>query len=622
MADGQVIYEIRGDDSKLDGDLGTANDKVKKSSGVLSGIAKGTAMAVGGAFVAAGAAAVAFGSKGVQLASDLSEVQNVVDTTFGDGADKINKWAKNAAESFGLSELSAKQMTGTMGAMLKSMGLAPKNVEEMSTSIAGLAGDFASFYNLDSEEAFEKIRSGISGETEPLKQLGINMSVANLEAYALSEGISKSYDSMTQAEQATLRYNYLMSVSADAQGDFAKTSDSLANKQRIMSMQIDSLAATIGETLLPIASEAVGAITEMLGDEDSKAWLNDLFSGIAKVAEEALPLLIEAAGKLLTALEPLLTNMLEPAMALLTGLIEPITSLISSLLPPMIELFSMLSEPLMQIINEIMPVLIDVLNQLMPPIMELISALLPPLLDVFNALMEPCLELIKMLLPPLVDLLKMIIPIIESLSPLISVLAEALGKTLSGAFEIVLPIIETVIGILDAIGDVLKGVIDFITGVFTGDWDKAWNGIVEIFRGILNYVPQILESVINGAIGLINNLIKGINGITGTVGITAIPSIPDVQIPRFKTGIDYVPSDDMPALLHRGEAVLTADEAAIYRSLGGKGSLSEISAFEKGSDDSSKNISITNNNYSPKALSPKEIYQNEKKIVQRLAGGL
>lgn len=233
------------------------------SSGFASGIAniKSVALkavsAIGAAF-ASGAIVhgmITAGKQSIELASDLTEVQNVVDVTFGEGASKINEFASSAKASFGLSELMAKQFTGTMGAMLKSMGLASSEVEEMSTSMTGLAGDFASFYNITQEEAFQKIRAGIAGETEPLRQLGINMSVANLEAYALAQGIDTAYASMTQAQQATLRYNYLMSVSADAQGDFARTSDSYANSQRLAALATDELKAAIGNRLLPIAAK-------------------------------------------------------------------------------------------------------------------------------------------------------------------------------------------------------------------------------------------------------------------------------------------------------------------------------------------------------------------------------
>ncbi len=219
-----------------------------------------------------------FIGQGIELASDLTEVQNVVDTTFGDGAGKIYDWADAAATSFGMSSLQAQKYNGTMGAMLKSMGLTDDAVLKMSTDMVGLAGDMASFYNLDVEDAFYKIRAGISGETEPLKALGINMSVANLEAFALSQGIEKTWEQMDQAEQAALRYNYLMSQTADAQGDFSKTSDSYANQQRILKLQIDNLSASLGEQLLPHLNDIIITVNDKLPEISEKA--DEIFSKI------------------------------------------------------------------------------------------------------------------------------------------------------------------------------------------------------------------------------------------------------------------------------------------------------------------------------------------------------
>ena len=202
----------------------------------------------------------------IQGASDLTEVQNVVDTTFGKSADVINAWSKDAITAFGLSELQAKQFTGTLGAMLKSSGIAEQDLVSMSTAVVGLAGDFASFYNLPAEEAFAKLRSGISGETEPLKQLGINMSVANLEAYALTQGINKQWKSMSQAEQVQLRYNYLMSVSKDAQGDFNKTLEtSYANQKRVLSTKINQFMADLGTKILPVLTSGLKFLNENMG---------------------------------------------------------------------------------------------------------------------------------------------------------------------------------------------------------------------------------------------------------------------------------------------------------------------------------------------------------------------
>lgn len=210
------------------------------------------------------AAIVNFGKQCIELGSDLAEVQNVVDVTFGALNREVEEFAQNALEQFGLSELSAKQYTSTMGAMLKSMGFTTRAAADMSMELTGLAGDVASFYNLSGDEAFAKIRSGISGETEPLKQLGINLSVANLEQFALTQGMTKSYNAMNQQEQALLRYNYLLSVTSDAQGDFARTSDSWANQTKILTERFNSLKAAIGQGLINVFTPVLRVLNQVI----------------------------------------------------------------------------------------------------------------------------------------------------------------------------------------------------------------------------------------------------------------------------------------------------------------------------------------------------------------------
>jgi len=239
--------------------LKLANNLKKAGNGMnsISTIAKGAFLGDLAARATSGMTEklMELGKESIKLASDLNEVQNVVDTTFGSSANTINDWSKQALKAYGLSELQAKQFSGTMGAMLKSSGVAGEGMIKMSENLAALSGDFASFYNLKQEEAFEKIRSGISGETEPLKQLGINMSVANLEAFALSKGITTSYEKMDQASQTILRYNYLMSVSKDAQGDFAKTQGQYANQQRLFDTNLKQASATIAAKALPYLTQ-------------------------------------------------------------------------------------------------------------------------------------------------------------------------------------------------------------------------------------------------------------------------------------------------------------------------------------------------------------------------------
>lgn len=257
MSDGTLKFDTRIDTSGFESGL----NEVESRTARVGDIIKGTLGA--DVLKAAGARVVEFGKKAISLASDLDEVQNVVDVTFGEAEDKIEAFAETASQQFGLTEIQVKQFSGTIGAMVKSMGLSESVAADLALDMTGLTADMASFYNLDHETAFEKLRAGLSGETEPLKALGINMSVANLEAFALAEGIETAYDKMTEAEKVQLRYNYIMDATSDSQGDFARTSDGFANQLRLLSNNIDSLAANIGAALLPAATAGLQAINSL-----------------------------------------------------------------------------------------------------------------------------------------------------------------------------------------------------------------------------------------------------------------------------------------------------------------------------------------------------------------------
>ena len=225
--------------------------------------ALGTIGIVTGA-VAAIAKLVQLGKESVELASDLQEVQNVVDTVFGNMSGEIDSFATDAITQFGLSQTAAKQFASTMGAILKSMGFRGQELSDMSTNLAGLAGDLASFYNIDAETAFQKLRAGITGEIEPLRQLGINLSQANLEQFRLSRGITTAYNAMTEQEKAMLRYQYILEATGDAQGDFSRTSGGWANQVRVMREQINAIKAEIGSGLMEILLPVVRGINWLL----------------------------------------------------------------------------------------------------------------------------------------------------------------------------------------------------------------------------------------------------------------------------------------------------------------------------------------------------------------------
>ena len=205
------------------------------------------------------------GKQAVQTASDLQEVQNVVEVSFGSMSAEVDKFAENALKKFGLSKLSAKQFASTFMAMSNGMGIAAEAGKNMSLNLTALAGDLASFRNVEQDVAFTALKSVFTGETESLKRFGIVMTEANLEAYALSQGITKSYNAMSQAEKVALRYSFVLNATKGAQGDFARTSNNWANQVRILKEQFKELAGIIGNGLLKVLQPLIILLNKVLG---------------------------------------------------------------------------------------------------------------------------------------------------------------------------------------------------------------------------------------------------------------------------------------------------------------------------------------------------------------------
>lgn len=223
----------------------------------------GTMIKAAFALVGVGAL-VKFGNESIKLASDMQEVQNVVDTAFGDMAYKMEEFAKKSIETYGLSKLAAKQTGSSYMAMAMGMKLAQKQASEMALTLTGLSADMASFYNIDQSEAKTALSSIFTGETETLKRYGILITEVNLQEFARQKGIRKSISAMTQQEKVMLRYNYVMEATKLAQGDFAKTSDSWANQTRILSERWKEFKGVIGNGLIQAFTPVLKVINTVI----------------------------------------------------------------------------------------------------------------------------------------------------------------------------------------------------------------------------------------------------------------------------------------------------------------------------------------------------------------------
>lgn len=569
FADGEISYKVTLDSDgaiKSMEKIEKTADKTSKKADELANKFKsiGTKMTVG-----LTVPITAFGTYAVKMASDLNEVQNVVDTTFENSSETINKFAKSAAEQFGISELSAKQFTGTMGAMLKSMGLGNKDITDMSIALSGLAGDMASFYNLDPEEAFEKLRSGISGETEPLKQLGINMSVVNLEAFAMSKGITKSYDSMTQAEQATLRYQYIMETTADAQGDYSKTADSTANKTRTTMLQFQTLSAELGQQLLPIVNDVLGALQSVI------KWFNNLDASGKRVVL-ILGGIALAIGPVATAIGGLITigtgiskiteamkkwevvtklqAVATKAMTIAQGALNAVMNMnpISLIVIAIVALIAIIvvlwnkcewfRDGVMAVINAIWSVIQTVatfIGNIFQTVFNVVSG-------VFNAIWSVVQTVFNFIWTIVQNYVNFWITVWSTIFNVVSTVLTTIWNTIQSVFNFIWGIIS---GVINSIISAFRNVANIVKSVFT----SVKNAISSLFKGVVN----IIKAPINGLIGLINGVIKGLNKIKLPDWVPAIggKGINIPLIPKLATGTNYVAGEGL-AYLHEGEAVV------------------------------------------------------------------
>lgn len=245
----------------------------RKSVSGMSGMFGKLGLAIGAAFSVA--AVAKFAKACMDLGSDLAEVQNVVDVTFGEMSGAVNKWAKDAMTSYGLSEKVAKDYMGQLGAMSKAFGNSTEEAYKQATTLAGLTGDVASFYNLTTGEAFTKLKAVYTGETEALKSLGVVMTQTALDEFALAKGFGKTTDKMSEQEKVALRLAFVQDRLASASGDFVRTSDGWANQTRVLSLRFDALKASIGQGLIAAILPVVRLLNQLV------AWLQvaaDTFS--------------------------------------------------------------------------------------------------------------------------------------------------------------------------------------------------------------------------------------------------------------------------------------------------------------------------------------------------------
>jgi len=254
----------------------------------------GKAFSLAGKLIASGIVVdkvVDFGRASIQAFTDLNESMNAVEVTFGGAAQGIKELGEGAAESLGLSNAEFNSLAVSFSAFVEEIARGSNTtvvpvMEDLTTRIA----DFASVMNIDVAEAAEKFRSGLAGETEPLRKFGIDLSAAAVNAKALELGLAGANDPLTEQEKILVRYELLMGQTNKTAGDFLNTSDELANSLRITNARFEDFKARAGEELAPALEKAVDAGTNLLDafDEDvNLGWTQRLSAGLQTILGES-----------------------------------------------------------------------------------------------------------------------------------------------------------------------------------------------------------------------------------------------------------------------------------------------------------------------------------------------
>ena len=245
----------------------SATNQLKSVSDQLTKIGSSMTKLVTAPIVAAYTASV----KG---AADLTETVSKTETVFGNFYSNVERWSETSIETMGIAQSTALEMASLYGDMATGMGFSQSAASEMSMSLTSLAADLASFKNISIDTAETALKSVFTGETESLKNLGVVMTEANLKAYALSQGIETEYSAMSQAEKVTLRYQYVMAQTSNAQGDFTRTGDSLSNKLRKLGQTIKQVGEQIGQLIVPYVTAIVDKI------QAAVTWVSNLDDGM------------------------------------------------------------------------------------------------------------------------------------------------------------------------------------------------------------------------------------------------------------------------------------------------------------------------------------------------------
>jgi hypothetical protein len=460
------------------------------SAGKLAMAGLGTALMAGGVAIAGTAK---FISSTIDPAKDLAETMNKVGVVFGDSAEQVEAMGKIAASSLGISKQAAMESAGTFGNLFTSMQISREESADMSVGLVQLAADLASFNNASPEDVLLAMRSGLIGEAEPMRKFGVMLSQAALEEEALAKGLWSGKGALDAAAKAQAAYSLMLKQTTNAQGDFARTSEGLANRQRVLSATVTDLKASIGTSLLPVMEKGVGVITKYASSISTAinegGSMEDTMGKITVILQDGAQ---EIAGMIAT--------YLPAGVSIIISIVQGLVSAMPQIIPAILSIVDILSGAIITIAPQIMEAGISLITQLLNGIIGAIPTLIPAAIGIMTTFLTEIIKLLPTILTAgimiLLELMKGISQAVPTLIPTIVTVVTTMLMTLVGSIP----------QFLQAAVDIIIGLANGIITALPILVEQAPIIITSLLDGILTSLPMLIEAAIQLVITLVNGI--------------------------------------------------------------------------------------------------------------------
>ena len=472
MASKSITVRILGDARGLTDALGHAGDGVGRFARNV-----GTAFALGGAAVATGAAAL--GVSAVRAASDLNETLSKTGAIFDEAAAGVVAWSETTASALGISQTAALDYASSFGGALKEIGgLSEAEAARTAQGLTQLTADLGSFFNASNEEVAGAIGSALTGEFEPLRRYNVIINEAMLQQKALELGLSDGTGALdAQAKQAAT-LALIMEQTGDAQGDFARTSDGMANQTKLLTARFDDLKTELGQRLLPVVNQVF-------------AFLLDNAPQIEAVAGRAFEIVGDAVG--------FAVNGFQAFKAAFSG--EGITS----------DGFT----GVLEAIGVAARIVFDFFVENWPAIQETISAVLDVMIEGFQMVADWVAEHWPEISATITTAVETISEVISGVVDVVTALWEQFGDDILNVITI---LAEAIVPLLQGTFDIISGIFDVFAGLFTGDWSRLWDGVQSILSGAWTIITTLVSTAFDLIVELVGAAMSALLDVVTTVG--------------------------------------------------------------------------------------------------------